>query len=77
MPFSEINVGDQYQNPFHRGWGCIFCVEDKNANEKLIKVQAYGYSNCKPVGNPFWKSNRDSMFSESWRIFNGKTYETR
>jgi len=72
MPISEINIGDMYRNPLYTN-GVEFVVVDINQEEKLVQVQPISSqsSEVKPVGKPFWKSNRDRMFSEGWRVLKG------
>ena len=73
MPFSEINVGDMFSNPLHRGFGKLsgleWLVMEKNEKEKMILVQGVSYATMEPVLKPIWKSNKDRMFSEFWRVF--------
>jgi hypothetical protein len=68
MPISEIKVGQQYQTRAYAD-GVVFCVEDVNTKEKMVKVQGYSPRTLKPVGGPFWKKNTDRMFSEPQMIF--------
>ena len=69
MPISEIHVGDVYRNPMYKN-GLEFVVVDINNEEKMIEVQPVS-SQSREVGKPFWKSNRDRMFSEGWRVLKG------
>ena len=69
MPISEIHVGDQFENPMLFPNGCTFVVVDINLDEKMVKVQAID-RNANVINQPFYKKNRDRMFSESWRVFN-------
>lgn len=74
MPYSEINIGDVYSNPLHRGFGALsgleFVVLEKK--EKLIKTQAYSYRSGEIVGKPMWKLASDRMFCESWRMLTAR-----
>lgn len=70
MPITEIRVGDVYANPLYAD-GIEFVVVSVNRGEKMVEVQAYRGSTLKPIGNPFWKSNRDRIFSEHWRVLRG------
>jgi len=70
LPISEINIGDQFENPVHRPWGLAFIVLDINQDEKMVKVIAFDRTTQKNVREPFWKKNTDRMFCESWRVFN-------
>jgi len=73
LPISEINVGDQFENPIHRPYGVTFVVIDINKEEKMIKLQGIN-NRAENIGNPFWKKNTDRMISESWRVFNIKQF---
>jgi hypothetical protein len=72
MPISEIRIGDVYKNPLHSD-GVEFVVVDINHEEKMIEVQPVSSQSrdVEAIGKPFWKSNRDRMFSESWRVMRG------
>jgi hypothetical protein len=72
MPISEIHVGDVYRNPMYKN-GLEFVVVDINHEEKMIEVQPVSSQSreVESIGKPFWKSNRDRMFSESWRVMRG------
>ncbi|MBC7350450.1 MAG: hypothetical protein H5U05_10815 [Candidatus Aminicenantes bacterium] len=71
MPIREIHVGDVYRNPMYDN-GLEFVVVDIDFEEKMIKVQPVDSSQSRvEIGKPFWKSNRDRMFSESWRVLRG------
>lgn len=70
MPISEIRIGDVYKNPLYAD-GVEFVVVSVNSEEKMVEVQAYRCSALKPIGKPFWKSNRDRIFSECWRVLRG------
>lgn len=74
MPISEINVGDQFENPLLRPYGLTFIVVDINKEEKMVKVQAFDNKKAQNYGDPFWKKNTDRMFSEHWRLFNMKQF---
>lgn len=67
LPIDNIRTGNQFQNPLFPD-GVIFCVEEVNYKEKMVKVQPYSFKSCCPFGKPFWKKNTDRMFNESWRI---------
>ena len=70
MPISEIRVGDMYKNPvFHDELEYI--VVSVNREENMVEVQALRSSSLEPFGKPFWKSNRDRIFSECWRVLRG------
>jgi hypothetical protein len=73
MPISEIHVGDVYRNPMYKN-GLEFVVIDIDYEEKMIKVQPVSSQSrdVEFIGEPFWKSNRDRMFSESWRVLRGR-----
>jgi hypothetical protein len=73
MPISEIHVGDVYRNPMYKN-GLEFVVVDIDYEEKMIKVQPVSSQSrdVEFIGMPFWKSNRDRMFSESWRVLRGR-----
>lgn len=72
MPMTEINIGDIFLNPMHRGFGKLsglqWCVVEKNDAERMIKLQATRFETGEPFGHPIWKKNKDRMFSESWRV---------
>lgn len=73
IPISEINVGDLFANPAFINLSCpglIYRVERINLRERLILIQAYSGTDLKPFGTPLWKSNKDRLFSESWRYGN-------
>jgi len=73
MPISEINIGDIFSNPFHRGYGNLsgleWLVTDINKPEKMILIQGVKYSDKTFFRDPIWKKNTDRMFAKSWRIF--------
>jgi hypothetical protein len=73
MPISEIRIGDVYKNPLYSD-GVEFVVVDINYEEKMIAVQPVSSQSrdVEFIGKPFWKSNRDRMFSESWRVLRGR-----
>ncbi len=72
IPMSDIQLGDVFSNPIHRGYGalsgCEWFVTEINPRERMIKLQAMSYKDGKPIGQPVWKRNTDRMISESWRI---------
>ena len=71
IPISEIKEGDIFSNPAYAGYaaaGVLYRVERVNTAEKMVLIQAYAANTCSPVLKPFWKSNKDRMFSESWRF---------
>ncbi len=73
MPISKIKVGDQYANPLYNDGlsRVIFVVQEINYKEKMVLVQGYSeYGDI--VGRPFWKKNTYRMFSESWKIWEGR-----
>lgn len=76
MPYKTINVGDMFSNPMHRGFGKLsgmeWVVVAKDDDEKMIQIQGVRYSTGEPYGSPMWKSYRDRMFCESWRIFRSR-----
>ena len=70
LPILEIKEGDLFANPLFKNAsppGVIFRVEKINEIEKTIRVQAYSGSSMMPISTPFWKHNKDRMFSEAWR----------
>lgn len=77
MPFSEINIYDKFQNPMHRGFGELSGLEwmviEKNEKEKLVKVQGCSYATGDLIGAPIWKKPSDRMFSDSWKVFDGRS----
>jgi len=73
LPITEINIGDQFENPLLRPSGLTFVVIDINKSEKMVKVQAID-QNANLIREPFWKKNTDKMFSENWRVFNIKQF---
>ncbi len=72
IPISEIKKGDIFTNPAYAGFaaagGLLYRVERVNKAEKMVLIQAFTADTCQPMMNPFWKSNKDRMFSESWRF---------
>ena len=70
MPYSEINIGDVYSNPVHRGFGkhsgLEWVVIDKNDEEKLIR-----FRDTLNKYSTMWKPHTNRMFSESWRLLIG------
>jgi hypothetical protein len=74
LPITEINVGDQFENPMLRPDSLTFIVMKINKLEKMIQVQSFNSKKLKNVGSPFWKKNTDRMFSENWRVFNMKQF---
>lgn len=70
IPMNEINIGDMFTNPLHKGLGkysgLLWRVEDKNEKEKMVKLQAYKFSDHSLFSNPIWKKNTDRMISEDW-----------
>lgn len=77
LPISEINIGDQFENPLLKPHGATFLVIDINKEEKMVKVQAFSSKRLENMGEPFWKENTDRMFSESWRVFNMNSFNQR
>ena len=77
LPITEINVGDQFENPFLRPSGLTYVVIDINKSEKMAKIQAMDRKSLKNIREPFWKKNTDRMFSESWRVFNIKQFRNK
>lgn len=75
MPISQINIGDIFQNPMYGYEGLMWAVEEVNIKEKMIKIQAYNTKTGLPYSRPIWKKNSDRMFTESWRRYNGVTYQ--
>ena len=70
IPISQIQTGDLFSNPLFSNTtvpGLVYRVEDVNADEKMLLVQAYSGIDQKIIGKPFWKRNTDRIFSESWR----------
>lgn len=70
MPLSEINIGDVFSNPMHRGFGNLSGLEWYVADKKdgMVKMQPMSYFGDTTVLKPIWKRNSDRMFSESWRV---------
>jgi hypothetical protein len=73
LPITEINIGDQFENPILRPAGLTFVVIDIKADEKMVKIQGIK-NDGQVIGKPIWKKNTDRMFSESWRVFNIKHF---
>ena len=73
LPITEINLGDQFENPILRPTGLTFVVIDIKTDEKMVKIQGIK-NDGQVIGKPIWKKNTDRMFSESWRVFNIKHF---
>jgi len=75
MPYSEVNIGDIFSNPMHRGFGKLSGLEwyvvDKK--EKMIAIQGVKYHSVEPFGAIVWKRPSDRMFSEHWRVYSRST----
>ena len=67
IPISKIKRGDMFQNPMLKPWGLYYFVEEVDIKEKMVKVQPINPKTAEHIGKPIWKSNKDRMFSESWR----------
>lgn len=65
-PFSEIRIGDVYQNPIT---GTEWYVVDKNKEEKMIKISMLCYDGS--FSSEMWKKNTDRMFSRYPLVLEG------
>lgn len=65
MPIKSIKVGDKFM---HRSHYNIYVVQDANLSEKMVLVQSYSSITGKPVGDPFWIKNTNSLFKVSNKI---------
>jgi hypothetical protein len=68
LPISQIEVGDQFQNPMFRD-GNINVVMEVDTGERMVKIQSYGFKDGSPIMKPFWVKNTHQMFQESWRTW--------
>lgn len=58
-PFSDINIGDVYKQPFGQ---LEWVVLNKNKEEKMIEIVSL--SNLPSnLNKPFWKKNTDRLFT--------------
>lgn len=65
--YRTINIGDRFGNPVFKLNGPKYEVVDINKDEKTIKVQLINKYD-RTVGDPMWKKNTETMFTENWRI---------
>ena len=72
IPYSKISIGDIYSNPAYRNLGeysgLEWFVVDRDDTEKLISIQACSFLTGLPVGMSIWKTYKDRMFCEQWKI---------